>query len=223
MDVVLFDIDGTLVDAGGSGRKALCLASDALYGRYDLFDDVTFDGATDRNICKTALARHLPALCNDREVERLLAKYVEILASTLAETPRYRVYPGVLELLGRLADTRALVGLGTGNIEKGARLKLERGGLNPHFSFGGFGDDAEDRAAILRCGLQRAERLLGRSPRAPWVVGDTPRDLEAARAVGARVILVATGRYGLAELQSCAPDLCVESLEDPRVAEALGT
>ncbi len=221
MDVVLFDVDGTLVDAGGSGRRAISLASEALYGRYDLFDEVTFDGGTDRNICKSALTKHLPASCNDLEVERLLAKYVELLASTLAKAPGYRVYPGVHALLDRLARTRALVGLGTGNIEKGARIKLERGGLNPHFSFGGFGDDAEERAAILRHGLQRAERLLGQAPRAPWVVGDTPRDLEAARAVGARVILVSTGSFGLAELQSHAPDLCVESLEDPRVAQAL--
>jgi phosphoglycolate phosphatase-like HAD superfamily hydrolase len=220
MDAVLFDIDGTLIGADGAGRQAITQAALELYGLPGFFDGIRFDGGTDRGICRAALARGLPERCNDAEIDRLLAAYVAQLEKTIASA-RYQIFPGVERLLGVLAKAGTTIGLGTGNVERGARIKLERGGLNPHFAFGGFGDDAEERSLILRRGLERAERLSGRPSARPWVVGDTPLDLQAARKVGARVILVATGSFGFAELESCKPELCVETLEDPRVEHAL--
>ena len=216
MDLVLFDIDGTLVDTGGAGRRAIEVAARQLYGRPDLFDEVAFDGATDKAICRAALHK-LERPFDDVEIDRLLDAYVALLGPEVERTPRYRVFPGVEALVRSMARAGVLLGLGTGNIEAGARVKLERSGLNRFFSFGGFGDDSEDRAALLRSGVRRAESILGHRARAPWVIGDTPKDFAAAHAIGARVVLVATGRYSLEELAACRPDLCVGTLEDERV------
>lgn len=221
MEAVLFDIDGTLIGADGAGRQAITAAALQLYGRPDFFDGIRFDGGTDRAICKAALRRGLPERCTEAEIDKLLAAYLAQLEQTIASSPHYQVFPGVEGLLARLAKAGATIGLGTGNVERGARIKLERGGLNPHFAFGGFGDDAEERSLILRRGLERAEKLQGRPVERPWVVGDTPLDLQAARKVGARVILVATGSYKFAELEACGPELCVQTLEDPQVPQAL--
>jgi phosphoglycolate phosphatase-like HAD superfamily hydrolase len=215
LDVVLFDIDGTMVDTGGAGRRAIERAAASLYGREDLFQGVLFDGATDRSICRAALQR-LERPWQEEEIDRLLSAYLDLLGAEVEQSERYRVFPGVATLVHRLKASGALLGLGTGNLEKGARLKLERSGLNQAFAFGGFGDDAEERAGILRAGIRRAEELLGRPARQVWVIGDTPRDLWAAREVGAQVALVATGRYASSELMACNPDLCLETLQDER-------
>jgi len=216
VDVLLFDIDGTLVDAGGAGRRAIGRAAEALHGRPDLFDGVAFDGATDRAICRAALHR-LPGAFGEPDIDRLLDAYVERLADEMPRT-RYDVYPGVHPCIEALARRGVLLGLGTGNIERGARIKLARGDLNAPFPFGGFGCDGEDRTQVLRAGLARAAALLGHQPQDPWIVGDTPKDLAAARAVGARVVLVATGHYRFDELAVLGPDLCVATLQDPRVS-----
>jgi phosphoglycolate phosphatase-like HAD superfamily hydrolase len=221
MSVALFDIDGTLIDAGGAGRAAIARAADKLYGRLDLFDGIRFDGCTDRGICREALRHYLPHRCNEEEISRLIEAYVELLPAEIASAPRFQVFPGVELLLSSISAAGVLAGLGTGNVEKGARIKLERASLNPRFTFGGFGDDAEERGAILRCGLQRAERILGRPAREVWVIGDTPRDLAAGRAIGAKVALVATGHYGLDSLLPLGADLCVASLDDPRLRGAI--
>lgn len=220
LDLVLFDIDGTLVDTGGAGRRAIETAAHRLFHRQDLFEDVVFDGATDRAICRAAL-HHLEHAWDESAIDQLLDAYVSLLAEEVERSQRYHVYPGVEALIQAMLEAGVLLGLGTGNVEAGARVKLERGGLNRFFSFGGFGDDDEDRTALLRAGLRRGERILGHHARDPWVIGDTPRDHAAARGIGARVVLVATGRYTLDELHACAPDLCVETLEDPRVAALL--
>ena len=132
--------------------------------------------------------------------------------------------PGVAELARRLAQRGIAVGLGTGNVERGARIKLERSGLNPLFSFGGFGDDAEDRSALLRIGVERARTRCGGVLAASevWIIGDTPKDIVAGQAVGARVLAVATARYSVRELLEHQPDLVVATLEDPAVRQLLG-
>lgn len=220
MDLVLFDIDGTLVDTGGAGRRAIEAAARALYGRPDLFDDVPFDGATDRAICRAAL-RNLDRPFDESEIDRLLDAYLALLGDEVARSPRYHVYPGVEQVASVMESRGVLLGLGTGNVEPGARVKLERGGLNRYFSFGGFGDDSEERSTLIRMGLRRGEHILGGHAKDPWVIGDTPKDHAAARAAGAKVVLVATGRYSLAELEACKPELCVETLEDKRVLSLL--
>jgi phosphoglycolate phosphatase-like HAD superfamily hydrolase len=138
------------------------------------------------------------------------------------------VLPGAAELLETLARRGAWVGLCTGNVSSGARLKLGRGGLDRHFDWSedgvnGFAADGEARERIVEAVLGRAARRLGRPfhAREAVVIGDTPRDVAAARAAGVPVLAVATGRFSAKELRSCGPDHVAETLGDPWVADLL--
>jgi phosphoglycolate phosphatase-like HAD superfamily hydrolase len=216
MDLILFDVDGTLLDTGGAGRRAINEAARMLYGQANLFDGILFDGATDQGVCRQALQKlGRPFHCS--EINKLMKAYLEVLAEEVSRSSRYRVFDGVEELISSFRKAGVLLGLGTGNMEAGARIKLRRGNLNHYFSFGGFGDDGEHRQDLLKAGIERGERLLGRKAGEPWIIGDTPRDYAAARAIGARVILVATGTYSFEELEALNPDICVRSLEDWRL------
>jgi phosphoglycolate phosphatase-like HAD superfamily hydrolase len=109
-----------------------------------------------------------------------------------------------------------LVGLLTGNVQPGAMLKLDRFQLGEYFRFGAFGDDHEDRCELARIALEKAERIAGRPVRGDetTVIGDTPRDVACARAIGARAVIVATGLVSREELQRSEPDILLESFED---------
>lgn len=216
MDLVLFDIDGTLLETGGAGRRAINEAARRLYGQANVFDGIPFDGATDQGVCRQALQK-LGRPFHRQEIDKLMEAYLKVLAEEISRSSRYRVFDGVVELISTFRKAGVLLGLGTGNMEAGARIKLERGNLNHHFSFGGFGDDGEHRQDLLKAGIERGERLLGRRAGQPWIIGDTPRDYAAAREVGVRVILVATGIYSFEELEALNPDICVRSLEDQRL------
>jgi phosphoglycolate phosphatase-like HAD superfamily hydrolase len=159
-----------------------------------------------------------------------MARYLLHLEDELARTrDRYCVLPGVSEVLERARGSRRhAVGLATGNVEAGARLKLTPGGLWERFEFGGYGSDASARAELVRCGIARgqayAERSLGRRFEVSEVVviGDTERDVEAARAVGARAIGVLAGCGDREALIESRPDLLVETLADETLWRSIG-
>jgi phosphoglycolate phosphatase len=221
---VLFDIDGTLIDGAGAGRRAFESAAGEILGRADILRRIRFDGMTDRSIARAAIEAVRPGVAASQdEISRLIEGYLSRVGPEVEASPRYRVLPGVRELLVRLSASQAVVGLCTGNVERGARTKLARGDLNQFFAFGGFGDDGEDREHVVRVALSRAEAHAKRTiePREVWVVGDTPRDLDAGRACGTRVLLVASGWHPFAELVSLGADQCVETLADPSVFETL--
>jgi phosphoglycolate phosphatase-like HAD superfamily hydrolase len=115
---------------------------------------------------------------------------------------------GIPKLLQTLSSMDVVMGLGTGNLERGARIKLERAGLNGYFPFGGFGSDSEDRPELLRIGKEKAERYCGRPilPENVFIVGDTERDILAARRAQFKVIAVATGHVSARSLQDHRPD-----------------
>src|SRR5262249_1871059 len=139
--VLLFDIDGTLILTGGAGRRAMLGAFSAIAGRGDVFDGLSFAGMTDRAIARHGLRFTNGAITADA-IDRALDAYLERLEAELARSDAYRVLPGVVELLASLRGlTDVAVGLGTGNVQKGAFAKLARGGIDHHFSFGGFGSD----------------------------------------------------------------------------------
>ncbi|MBI4703071.1 MAG: haloacid dehalogenase-like hydrolase [Deltaproteobacteria bacterium] len=221
--IVLFDLDGTLVSTAGAGRRAIELAL-AERGARDCCR-FSFAGMTDRAIVRRALlAAGLAA--DEGAIDAVLDAYVEALRVEVARAgPDYRVHPGVIDALDALAVRPGCqaVGLGTGNIREGARIKLGRVGLFARFAFGGFGSDAEDRAEILRIGAERGAAQLGR-PRERCrvvVVGDTPRDVAAARAIGARALCVATGPCDRAELAASGPDHLFATLGEPGAIAAL--
>lgn len=216
--VYLFDIDGTLVSAGGAGRRAFERAVDdhcePAAGR---LAELRLDGMTDRLIVRETL-RLLGRSFDDSFCDALLARYVEHLRTEI-DGPGYAVLPGVVETLETLRARGALVALCTGNVVEGARLKLARGGLDRYFEWGtsavcGFAADGEDREHVVRAALRRASDRLGRAvaPREALVIGDTPRDVSAAHAVGIPVLGVATGRYPEAELRQAGADHVVPSL-----------
>lgn len=211
--LVLFDVDQTLVETARAGRDALDETFAELFGVTGAFRDAPLAGRTDRGILLAGLARHRIAP-GDPRVAGFFPRYLERLELNLADRAgRLRVLPGVEPLLDRLAAAGHRLGLLTGNIRAGARLKLERLGLARRFPDGGaFGDEEARREPLL----PRALAALGWTggPARVLVVGDTPGDIACARAGGARAAAVATGPYSRAELAAHRPDLALDSLVD---------
>lgn len=221
--VLLFDVDGTLIRTGGAGSRALRAAFDELYSAPEAPGRVDVRGNTDGSIFVEAL-RHAGVAPTAEEVARVLGVYLDALVREVEASPGYEVLPGVAPCLDALQGIPDLaLGLGTGNVEHGARVKLRRGGLDRYFGFGGFGCDSADRPALVRRGAERGATRLGAPLEALRVVviGDTPRDVTAARANGFDVLAVATGGHPLDDLVASGADLAVSRLDDPRVVPFL--
>jgi phosphoglycolate phosphatase-like HAD superfamily hydrolase len=222
--VVLFDIDGTLISTAGAGRRAIEETFARRYGRREAVT-FPFDGMTDPAIVRQGLvALGVPEADLERESAATLEAYVEVLAEVTAAATNFRVHAGIEAALDLLAARPATAtGLGTGNIEVGARIKLERVGLAHRFPFGGFGSDHILRAELVRAGAVRgAARLgvpLGRCR--VVVVGDTPKDIAAARDIGAESIAVATGSYKVPALRAEGATHAFATLAEPGAAAAL--
>jgi phosphoglycolate phosphatase-like HAD superfamily hydrolase len=213
---LLFDLDGTLVRTGGAGIRALTRSFQKLYKLDDPTAGMTIAGNMDPNIFREIVAHKIPGKTLLPEEEEIIARhYLDYLKEEIQVSPKYSVLPGIREILERASSTPNLyVGLGTGNLEEGAKIKLERGGLNPYFSFGGFGSDSNQRNKVLSIALERAEKKFRIKFEASqvYVIGDTPRDIEAARTIGAKVLSVATGPYTIQDLKVLNPDLVLENL-----------
>jgi phosphoglycolate phosphatase-like HAD superfamily hydrolase len=221
--VILFDIDGTLITSDGAGTAALERAVALALGRPREPAGFSFAGMTDRAILRRIL---LERGCEPTEeaIQTVLAVYPEVLAEEVARAARYQVHAGMQECLRAVSGLPGVeVGLGTGNVERGARIKLARVGLNGFFAFGGFGCDDEDRAELLRIGAARGAARLGRDLEGcrVVVVGDTPRDVAAAHAIGARCLAVATGGASVETLARTRADHLVESMAAPGALDAL--
>lgn len=212
---VLFDVDGTLVSSGGAGTAAWHWAFNELFGVPVDPGEHTAPGTTDPEVARRSFVGGMGREPEPRELARLLSAYLQRITVEVGEAERYRVLPGVEELLPRLCDAGVLVGLTTGLLEGAARAKLGRGGLNEFFCFGGYGSDSADRGDLTKRGVERAGMVLGVEidPRDVLVIGDTPRDVAAARAAGAVAVAVATGGYSAEQLQRTGADLVLPSLE----------
>ena len=215
MHVVLFDIDGTLVKSGGAGKAAMEAALASAFALPADTVDVPFSGRTDRSIGGD-LFRHYgiePTLAN---WDRFLHDYLAHLPGCLARHTGH-VLPGIAALIAGLsARADVLLGLLTGNIREGARLKLTHFGLFHFFQCGGFGDGHLERDDVARAALADVRRHHPAvDPARVLVVGDTPLDVQCARAIGARVAAVATGWHSLDELAATGPDLALPDLADP--------
>ncbi|MBS2018562.1 MAG: HAD family hydrolase [Deltaproteobacteria bacterium] len=224
--VFLFDIDGTLILTGGAGRKAMESAFRDVYGNKGPPSlKFHFGGMTDRAIVRTAVRTIEGEPDPDAAtIDAVLDAYVARLALEVERSDSYRVLPGVTEVLARLRalDTsRVAIGLGTGNVRRGAYTKLARGALGDAFAFGGFGCDHEERAELLRVGAMRGAAALG-VPLGECrvvVIGDTPKDVAAALAIGADCVAVGTGGFEVAELVGLGathgfPDLAHDDVHD---------
>lgn len=218
MIAVLFDVDLTLVDAQRSGSKAMKKVFDELWGWSDALETIHMAGRTDHGILMQVLGVKLgraPGPGEGRSMQdEFLSRYLPALVSQLAETPAV-CCPGVTLVLERLEEVTPLApGLATGNYQGGAMLKLASAGLDPaRFAHGAFGDDHIERALLVKLAARRA-RAHAAADVTAVVVGDTPRDLEAARQNGLPCALVATGPLGPDELRELEPDLALEDLTD---------
>jgi len=224
--LLLFDIDGTLLDTGGAGGASLLDAMEELFS----VDRITLPplnlaGATDGGIVRQ-LFGHVKREMDSDAVDEYLRCYLGHLQRRLyhEEFPG-RTLPGVEPLLHALvADGSADLGLLTGNVRRGAEMKLQRFDLHPHFIEGAFGDDAEDRNLLGPFAMRRMSEATGRSYSVDDVIiiGDTPKDIACAEAIGARCLAVGTGHFKAASLRAHTPWLCLDDLMDTAaVCEAL--
>lgn len=222
--VFLFDIDGTLITTGGVGRRAMARAFLEVLGAAESVH-LPFDGMTDQQIVRRELAHARRVAEAAGLAAAVFERYLVYLTEevTRASASDYRVHPGVERALELLAERGVALGLGTGNVREGARIKLERVGLYAHFAFGGFGCDAHERADLLRHGAERGARALGVTldECRVLVIGDTPRDVSAARAIGARCLGVGTGAYSPDELLSAGASWAFSTLADPGALSVL--
>jgi len=217
--LVLFDIDGTLLHTGGAGRDAMEAALVAVFGTTG-DPSYRYDGKTDRQIVRELMrGAGFDDATVDARMHDVMEAYVRGLRTTLTEPARHvGVYPGVPDLLDAVhAHPHAVLGLLTGNVEPGARLKLAAAGLDfDRFVVNAFGSDDEVRGALPAIAHGRMRDRFGVALRGQDVVviGDTPADIACGRALGARAIAVATGRYSVGELEAHAPFAAFSDLAD---------
>lgn len=214
MKLFLFDLDGTLVLTGGAGVRALDELFEKCYGVSQATASLRPDGKTDPEIFREIFRRRLNRSPAASEMKKATRVYIQSLRGTLTKRSGYRVMRGIREFLRTIASRGDALALGTGNFRESARLKLMRSRLWRYFPVGGFGSDSEDRAEILKIAARRASRQYHRSFRRQdiFVVGDTPRDVLAARRAGFRSIAVATGNTPLKTLRKSKPDFFFEDL-----------
>jgi phosphoglycolate phosphatase-like HAD superfamily hydrolase len=216
--LVLFDIDGTLLSASGAGRRAIQRALVDVYGTAGPIDAYDFHGKTDLQIVRDLLlADGLSHADVAGRQEAFFAYYLGCLEQEIGDGRLVRLFPGVAELVETLAATEAcVIGLLTGNVEGGARIKLRSTGLWPRFRLGAYGSDDPDRTRLPAVAAERARALVGRMFRGADVVviGDTPLDVGCGRVFGARCIAVATGRHTVDDLTACSADHVFRDFSD---------
>lgn len=219
--IVLWDIDQTLVRTGGAGSAGMDLAFAEIYGIEDAFGRVEFSGRTDYAIFRDALYFNGVSL-EDYEVqlERFRDVYLRHLAQQLPEKEGV-ILPGVLDLIDALEAANQPQGVATGNFEGGARLKLTHFGLDSRLSCGGYGDRTAVRSELVAEAALAVRTHHGVANGRVVVIGDTPLDIEAARANGFLSLAVATGRHSVDELQSAGASHAVTDLSDTSSALSL--
>ncbi len=215
MKVCLFDIDGTLVNTNRAGKDAMIEAFLEVAELTELEHVLQVSGKTDRGIFAELFELHGRSLSEDAW-RRFLERYLAGLSTNLP-VRQGLILEGVSALLAKLSQRDdVLLGLLTGNVERGAKLKLSHYGIHEYFAFGGFGDDHPDRDDVARAALKAAEDHVGHRipPENVYVIGDTPNDVRCARAIGAKAVAVATGVYSEEQLKETQPDLLLTNLSD---------
>lgn len=215
--LLLFDIDGTILNTGGSGKRAMIQAFEEVFGVADGFHGIHMSGKTDPLILRQAL-KQAGLSPDQKKVDAFKNRYFELLAVEIKKPNAFKkLMPGILELIRHLHQAPEVeLGLLTGNWRRGAELKLSHFGLFDYFSVGAFGDDSEDRNELLPFALKRFAEKYGApvSVQNVYVIGDTPRDVQSARPYGAKTVAIATGTYSLEALRAEEPDFLFQDLSN---------
>ena len=217
---LLFDIDGTLISSGNAGTKALNRACWAVHQIANAAERIRLDGKTDRAIVREIL-EHSPEKSAGKNIEQLidqtLEQYLEFLPEEVEQSLTYQVLPGIKKILDIAEDHKDFVlGLATGNLKSGAKIKLNRADLNPYFSFGGFGCDSEDRPEVVKTAFFRGQEYSGEKilEENTYVIGDTHHDITAGKSLGVKTIAVTTGSYPKDHLANYKPNFLFNDLSD---------
>ena len=219
--LVLFDLDGTLVNAGGAGRTSLRKAIKELYGVVPEFDHSLISGRTDLDnfsIVYSLIKKGKKPTA--AEMKKMKAKYLEILPTevhAVVRCKKYDLIPGVEKFLKMLAkDKDVILGLGTGNLEEGAKIKLEPSKLASYFTVGGYGEDGQTREEMLQAAVKRAEKKFKTKlePDQVYVIGDTHRDICAAKNCGFHSAVLTNGFGDAQKIQRAAAELETKDFND---------
>lgn len=213
--LLLWDIDGTLIDSGGAGERGLKLSLKREFGIDDDLSWLEYFGRTDVWIARHILEHHF-GRASSTDIQRFLDGYLKGLCEEMPN-PRAQLLPGIAEIVSHVARQPNLAqGLLTGNLQRGAQIKLGHFALWMPFPFGAFADDAEDRNELGPYALRRAAARHNHhfTPDNVFVIGDTPHDIACGKAIGARTIAVATGRFSLDQLRSHGPTAALQDCTD---------
>lgn len=213
--LLLWDIDGTLIASGGAGMRALTVALRNVFGIEGSLNDIDFAGRTDRWIMREVF-RKFAIPVTEENFARYFDGYVAALPTEMAN-PNARVLPGVPEVLkAAAAHGHIAQGLLTGNMRRGAQVKLSYHGLWQHFPFGAFADDSEHRNDLGPHALLRAKEhhKVEFAAANVWIIGDTPHDIACGKVIGAKTLALATGGYSIDQLRAHTPTMVLENLAD---------
>jgi len=215
--LVLFDVDGTLINSGGAGARSWRYAFEQLHGIPADIGSHTDAGETDPIVARKTFLGAIGREPTEPELAAIFAAYLRRLSHEVATSEGYEVLDGATELLTSLSDSGVMLGIVSGAMEGAARVKLGRGDLNRFFLFGGYGTDSPDRTKLTSAAIDRATMLHGHrlNPACIYVVGDTPLDIAAAKAAEVMSVAVASGKYSVDQLAAADADHVLPSLASP--------
>lgn len=212
--LLIWDIDGTLIDSKGCGRRAMDRAFYTLFGIENGFKDVKMAGRLDALIVKDAMDRNNVA---DGDIILFFNTYCQMLEEEIAQGRKPEILPGIKEILERREICYRLYHvLGTGNMEQGARLKLSPHNINRYFPVGGFGDEEKERWQIIQHAIEKAQEYtkINFKKENIYVIGDTPLDIQCGKILEIKSIAVATGSHSMEELIRYQPDYLFPNFGD---------
>ena len=214
---VLFDIDGTLISTGGAGARSWRYAFEELHGVPADIGEFTDAGMTDPVVARLTFRAAVGHDPSPTELATVMAAYLDRLPYEVEHSDGYRVLDGAEDVLRRLGRDGILLGITSGAVEAAAHIKLSRAGLNRYFPFGGYGSDSADRVELTRRAIERGGMLIGDTiaPADVFVVGDTPKDVEAAHGAGCVAVATATGHYDRDQLAATGAEHVLGSLREP--------
>ncbi len=213
---LLFDIDGTLINTGGAGLRAMKTAAAECLGNGNLLEGCSFAGKTDRRIIHELIRRSGIQGDADQKALAMFACYIKLLGENLAEAESFFVYPHIADTLKRFSNDPELeLALLTGNLEQGARLKLKHAALWDYFGWGVYGNISEDRNDLARKALERITEKNGTTdPRRIVIIGDTVSDIRCGQAIESTTIAYSAGFEPAEKLLPANPDHCIDTFTD---------